>query len=238
MAFVYDAAFLASAAADGLRAREAALRAEHAVRGLDAFDEVELHPVLAAGFAASGFGVLREIPFPGEPEARRKRRDRARCDLVLTPRAGQKLEDPTAEVLAIDRAAGTLFESVAEALAPADDPDRVEAGECCWIEVKAVAQFAFVDGVPGPNRAYTTQLVQGPAKDLAKLAADERVLSGASLVVLFAADRATADHDLHELAHRLLDLGVPMGEPAWEVVAVDDRAGNAVAAACVIPARL
>ena len=57
---------IADAAADALRARDAALREEDAVYGLDSHSEVALHPLIGAGLGAAGFGALREQPFPHE----------------------------------------------------------------------------------------------------------------------------------------------------------------------------
>ncbi len=77
---------LLDALARGITDAEAALAREQAPYGLDALDEVELHPVLAAALAGCeaepGVGVIREQPYPhewvGKPSSgkrlRRKRR--------------------------------------------------------------------------------------------------------------------------------------------------------------------
>jgi cellulose synthase/poly-beta-1,6-N-acetylglucosamine synthase-like glycosyltransferase len=66
---------------------------------------VELHPLIARGLEQAGLGVIREQPYPHEwfrklrPSASAAElalplpRDRQRCDLVLTPTPGQKLDD-------------------------------------------------------------------------------------------------------------------------------------------------
>lgn len=118
---------IADAAADTLRRRDAALREEQAVYGLDAQPELSFHPLLAAGFADAGFGVLREQPFPHEwlrklrASARAATlnlplpRDRQRCDIVLTPEPNQPLDDSllTEKQRRAEEAElqGTLFES-------------------------------------------------------------------------------------------------------------------------------
>ncbi len=133
---------IADAAADALRARDADLREEHAVYGLDVLDELAFHPLIAAGLAATGCGVLREQPYPhewfrklrpGGPPLRGGAsdptlilpipRDRMRCDLVLTPEPNQKLDDSLQnEKQRRAQAAelqGTLFESLSDShLAP------------------------------------------------------------------------------------------------------------------------
>lgn len=124
---------IADAALDALRARDAALREEHAVYGLDVLDELSFHPLIAAGLAASGVGVLREQPYPHEWFRKLRPgksgldlpilRDRMRCDLVLTPAPNQKLDDSLlnekrrrADAIELQ---GTLFESLSQShLAP------------------------------------------------------------------------------------------------------------------------
>lgn len=74
---------IVDAALTALRERELALREEQAVRGLDALEEVELHPFLAAGLAAHGWGVLREQAYPHE--WRRKLAAKPQPDAAPTP---------------------------------------------------------------------------------------------------------------------------------------------------------
>jgi hypothetical protein len=234
---VWSVLDIANGAAAGLRKAETRLAAEHAVYGLDALDEVGLHPILAEGLRDAGFGVWSEQPFPGEVERRLARRSRERCDLVLTndPQAG--LIEPVTRLRNMDAAAGTLFGIVADESPP--EPARVtEVGEAYWLEVKTVAQWAYVHGVPQANRQYAAQLIAGPEKDLLKLAREPRVCFGGSLVVLFCDARATAEHDLIRAVHTLLDRGVPVGTPELAWVDIEDRAGNAVCAAALLPARL
>jgi len=126
---------IADAATEKLRAHDAALREEDAVYGLDSLSEIALHPLIGAGLAAAGFGVLREQPFPHEWVRKLRAgeltegaalpvpRDRMRCDLVLTSEPGLTLDD---SLIAEKRRraeakelAGTLFESLGEShLAP------------------------------------------------------------------------------------------------------------------------
>jgi hypothetical protein len=288
---------LADAAAAALQAREHALRAEQAVRGLDALDELDFHPILADAFAAAGLGVLREQRFPSSPSApspsapspsapspsapspsapaegvaealRGRGRSsslspppagapdsvgpeqappanavhsspslppdsaRERCDLVLTPRPGQRLADPiVARRRARDRrraAAGTLFESLVatepDEAPPA--PDALPPQDAFWLEVKLVAQYSFENGVPGPNRTYASQLLRRTTADLAKIAKDPLIAAGGLLLILFTDDAATADHDLVVLAHRCLDRSLTDASPVSRRFPICDRVGN------------
>lgn len=84
-----DMGAIADAMLDALRRREAELRDEQAVRGLDSLDEVELHPLLAEGLRGLGIGVLREQAYPHEwafrsaPQERERTRDCGEPRLVM-----------------------------------------------------------------------------------------------------------------------------------------------------------
>lgn len=237
MSWAWSGSELVRIAAQAVRDEDGRLHREQAVRGVDALDEVGLHPILGEGFRRAGLGVWPERPYAGRVAERAIRRDRERCDLVLTHEAGSRLLDPVAELVEIDRATGTLFEPVAEAMAGAD-AGVVEPGEAYWLEVKAVAQFAYVEGVPRANRSYATQLVRGPLGDVRKLAREASIGHAGAMVVLFAEDARTIEHDLAEMTHRLLDQEAPIREPVWEVFAIEDRAGNGACGVALAPVRL
>lgn len=236
MSGAWSGAYLAGIGAQALRDEDARLRSEQAVRGIDALDEVGLHPILAGGYRGAGLGVWTERPYAGRIADRAIRRDRERCDLVLTHDPAGRLLDPVAELIEIDRASGTLFEPVAEAMAPSEGV--IEAGEAFWLEVKAVAQFAYVEGVPRANAAYATALVRGPLEDSVKLAREATIEHAGVMVVLFAEDERVVEHDLGRMTHRLLDKGAPIGEPVWETLAIEDRAGNAACGVAMLRVRL
>lgn len=220
---------LARVAAESLEARSRALDAEQAVEGLDARDEVQIHPLLAEAFAREGFGVHREVPYPTEPRRRAARSERARCDLVLTPEPGQRPCDPAHESHLAEDAEGTLF-------APAPRPAAlVEPAGCFWLEVKVVGQFACVQGVPGPNGAYGSELTGALTGDLRKLAADPAIGPAGLLVVLFTADERTARHDLELAMSRALSRGLRVGFPAMSGFAIADRMGNSRCTLALIP---
>lgn len=219
----------------GISDLNARLRVEQAVHGVDALDEVGLHPVLSEALSSAGFGVLREVVYPGEHAAAIRRSARARCDLVLLAEPGMMLEDPAAEQEVLAAGEGTLFAGLAAELSRAEQ--AVAPGDACWLEVKSVAQYAYVDGVPGPNRGYADQIVRGPMADLVKLARDPSIWTGAAVVVLFCASEEIGRHDLHAAAHRLLDADLPVGHPEIGGVDIDDRVGNAWCAIGIYPLR-
>jgi hypothetical protein len=224
-----------AALVDGIGSLDARLLTEQAVHGVDALEEIALHPVLAEGIGAAGFGVVREVLYPGEHATGVRRSARARCDLVVLPEPGMVLEDPAAEQATLDAGEGTLFAGFAADLGAR--AGVVTPADACWLEVKSVAQHAYVDGVPVPNRAYADQLVKGPMADLVKLAKDPSIWTAASVVVLFCETGAVGHHDLGHLAHRLLDQEVPLGTPEIGGVAIQDRVGNGWCAIGVFPMR-
>jgi hypothetical protein len=69
--------------AGALEGREAALREEHAVHGLDALAEVRFHALLAGALGTLPLGVLREQPYPHE--WRRKRRGGSSAERSHSP---------------------------------------------------------------------------------------------------------------------------------------------------------
>jgi len=153
---------------------ETELHLDQSPQGLDALDEVDIHPLLAAGLQAANWGVLREQPLPGgkgKSTGLPKHAQRERCDLVLLPSPRHVLLDWVRESRERAKWQGSLFESVPT---PPPLPDRalcVHARDAFWLEVKVVAQHAFIDGVPRPNGAWGAQLVASLTQDLAKLAA-------------------------------------------------------------------
>ena len=238
---------VADALCTALQTREHALRAEQAVYGLDALSELEVHALLADGLAMSDWGVLREQAYPHEWMLKRfseaplpERRDRQRCDIVLTEHPNCVLDDAvhTEKQRRAARAAieGTLFAALMPA-EPARPANLVPPEEALWIELKVIAQHALVAGVLTPNRSYSSLLTKGPLADLTKLNADERVRSAAAATVLFSHSEDTARHDLNVLTHRCLDKGLPISTPHITGLTISDRIGNAWCAVCVIGLR-
>ncbi len=248
---------IADAAADALRARDAALREEHAVYGLDAQHELYFHPVIAAGLTTSGFGVLREQPFPHEwfrklrpggppPHAGSSPspslalplpRDRQRCDLVLTPEPDQTLDDSlTTEKqrrAEAEKLEGSLFASL-----PTSDiahpTSHIPPESCFYLELKLCGQHTNTSGIPGPNRTYTSDLTRAPLADLKKLAEDHRIQHAGVLLIVFTESEQVARHDINILTHRILDRNWPISSPTLRSFPIPDRMGNTVCTICLI----
>ncbi len=220
---------------DALTARDRALAAEQAVHGIDALKELELHAILAEGLVSSGFGVHREVPYPAD--AARGDNDRDRCDLVLTPSPGDRLADPVHAARRIEAAEGTLFAPLAGRIEAEAARDEVDPSDAVWLEVKVVAQHCYRGGVPGPNRSYSSELVDGPAGDAAKLECDGVIRHAAVVVVVFTETEAIARHDVGAMVHRLLDRDLPVGAPVVEAGPIVDRAGNGCVSVAVVRVR-
>ncbi len=216
MAGEYDArmwsvAEIADAVEAGLVGEAERLDAEHAVYGLDAKDEVQLHPLLTNALQEAGYGVHREQRYPAD-RRRSKRSEGERCDLVLTP---------DGRALAAPEAAPTLF----------DPPDAVALEDAYWLEVKAVAQFTC----DGPNRNYTSQLLSPARQDVRKLSRHRYTQNAGLLLVLFSQDERVAEHDLAEWLARGLERDLPIGSPSLREFAITDRLGNALCALALYP---
>ena len=204
---------IADAVAAGLRRRAEEIDREQAVTGLDALDEVDLHPILAAALLAAEYGVHREQRYPAD-RRRRRESEGERCDLVLTP-DGRPLREPEARA--------TLFEP----------PDAVDPDDAFWLEVKVVGQYTQA----GANHSYAAQLGSTLRRDVAKLGKDAGILHAGLLIVLFVADARVAEHDLGLWHNRCLRRGLPIGAPSMRPVAITDRLGNGLCAIACYPVR-
>lgn len=209
----YFASDIVEAAVAGLDRHAEALDAERAVRGMDSLDEVELHPILAAGLASAGFGVHREVRYPADWRKRRAS-EGERCDFVLTP-DGRPLQSP--------EAAMTLFEP----------PDAVELDDAYWLEVKTVAQWT----PEGPNRQYSSELLSTVSRDVRKLSKDMGILHAGLLLVLFVQHLEVADHDLRIWQDQCLAKSLPIEAPSRRSLTLSDRIGNSVCVAALYPVR-
>ncbi|MBL0921342.1 MAG: hypothetical protein IBJ10_04340 [Phycisphaerales bacterium] len=203
--------------AEGVRAEAARRDLEQSPYGVDALEEIALHPFLAAGIEAAGRRTLREQRLP-TGRAHPKRSEGFRCDLVVLPEGHDALADPLL--------AGTLFGERGAA------PD-----EAIWLEVKAIHQHALVNGVASPNPRYAPLWLREAAADVRKLSAESDLFRRGLLLVVFAADEATIEHDLHAWAHRCLDEGLAIGRLVRRVFPITERIGNHVGAVVAVEVR-
>lgn len=206
---MHSLADIADALASGLAAAEHAARLEQAVAGIDDLDELALHPLLAESLRGAGFGVHREERYP-LGRGHRRRSEGVRCDLVVT--VDQR-------PLARPDATPTLF----------DPPDPVPLEEALWLEVKCIPQFSR----EGPNRRYAAELLRPPRADVAKLTADAGIRRAALVLIIFSADRAVVEHDLHAWEQRAMDRGLAIDTPRVRHVDLLDRIGNRVCTVAV-----
>lgn len=199
---MWSIAELLDALEAGLRAIAAEIDAEQSVYGLDARDEVALHPVIERACREVGYGVHREEPYPADRK-RRKASEGERCDFVLTPDA-RPLVQP-------ERAA-TLFET----------ENAVAVDDAFWLEMKVVHQHT----PDGPNPRYSAQFLSVTRGDLSKLSKDDAILHAGLLIVLFTADESVAEHDLAVWYNRCLDRGLPLEAPYRRSIPLTNRHGN------------
>lgn len=214
---MFDLASILDGATSALRAHAARLDLEQSPYGLDALDEVALHPTLRAGIESAGLGAIAEQRYPAD-RARPKRSSGDRCDIVVTPCRGDALQDPLL--------AGTLFAA-----------HGIESTDALWIEVKCVHQFALIAGVAGPSPDYTAQWSRAVGDDVRWLARDPGVGAGAVLIVCFTADEDVFRHDLLAWAHLALDRGLAIGSPIARTFGITDRIGNAICGVALVEVR-
>lgn len=208
---VWSIASIADAAQLGLSEAARNRDLEQAVYGMDALDEVALHPTLAEAFTAAGYGVHREQRYPADRQ-RRALSEGERCDFVLTP-DNRALKHPDA--------AGTLF----------DPLDALELADAFWLEVKVVSQYLL----EGPNRSYSSQLLATVRQDVTKLSKDPGILHAGLLLILFVQDEMIAENDLKVWQDRCLLRGLPIGAPARRSLAITDRHGHGLCAIAAYP---
>ncbi|MFG0259934.1 MAG: hypothetical protein ACF8LK_06230 [Phycisphaerales bacterium JB041] len=137
----WDLDAITDALAAGLRRAEADLAEEHAVHGLDALDEVELHPILAAGLVAADLAVFRETPYPGQPKQLLKGSERMRCDLVVAEHGSTGIADNMLQSKEMRGVSESLFAGVAEQLT-APPAGHTMPEDALWLEIKAVGQHS------------------------------------------------------------------------------------------------
>lgn len=215
----WDYAHIAELAASGLENEALRLATEQSVRGIDALNEVLLHPLLRAGIASGPYRVLAEERYP--PSRSRKRRSEGeRCDIVVI----DTRDAPDVDHLVDPLAAGTLFGS-----------RGAEPEQALWVEVKVVHQWMLFDGGIRANPAYSSLLLREATSDVRKLSKEPGIAAAALLVVMFTDTAQTAEHDLGEWRKRCVLMGLPVSAPFVKQFAITDRLGNACCSLALAP---
>lgn len=197
-----------------LRAAADAADAEQAVYGIDALDELGLHPIIQQGLRDAGFGVWPEQAYPSARTGRRRKSEGQRCDIVLSP-SQRPLVDPEAEA--------TLF----------SPEDALALESAYWLEVKTVSMFT----TEGPFARYSAELLSPVRRDIRKLAQDPLIYHAGLLLVLFTIDAQTAAHDLAAWEQRVYSKGYPVAPPIVRQTDITDRLGNGHMAIALFPVR-
>jgi len=196
----------------GLTEKAGIYDTEQAVRGLDALDEISIHPIIQKAFRAPGYGVFPEERFPSD-RLKKNRSEGKRCDIVLTPN-NKPLASPDRE--------NTLF----------DPPNTVNLEDAYWLEVKTTSQFT-TNGEP--NRRYSAELMAPVRNDVHKLAKDPKVSHAGILLIVYVAETAIFEHDLTIWQQSCIERGYPIGTPLRTKFTISDRIGHQYAAISLIP---
>ncbi|MDF1808851.1 MAG: hypothetical protein P1U42_04065 [Phycisphaerales bacterium] len=219
-----------------LKELEAEINSQSTYRGLDSYSEVQLHPFIHQAFTTTHFGALREICYPSASVENPTNTQRQRCDIVLTPNLKQSIFDPIDEQRTRQKAAGTLFES--SALLDSPPQGTIPPEDAYWLEIKSIAQFSYVDGVPNPNSSYSSEMLNGPRTDVIKLASDPLIRHAGVLIVHFAEDQSTGIHDISAAVDHMIGLELPVSIPEFETIPIKNHAGNEYCTLGLIPVRL
>ncbi len=134
------------------------------------------------------------------------------------------LFDPVHEQRIRDELAQTLF-------AECTLDDQPSQGACppeqaYWIEVKSVAQYSYIDGVPIANSAYASELTRGPKADVIKLASDPLIHAGGALVVLFTEYQEAGTHDISQAIRQMIEHDLPISLPEFQQFEIPNYGGN------------
>ncbi|MFQ5720614.1 MAG: hypothetical protein ACE5IK_13830 [Acidobacteriota bacterium] len=219
---------LVSAVVGGLEAAAREADREAAVSGLDARNEIGLHPLIHAALRDAGHGVWPEVRYPADRREHRRNRGR-RCDIVLTPDARPLAREPQTSPPLFTHAVAEP--PVAEPRLPAGVP--VPLTDAYWLEIKTAMQFTPT----GAHSGYTSRLLQAASRDILKMAADPGVVHAGLLLVLFVEDARVARHDLGTWHDRCVARDLPLGFPAGGGFVLNDRLGNSFVSVSLFPVR-
>ncbi len=193
-----------------LAQREADLKLEQAVYGLDSLDELQIQKLIAAGLAAH-YDVAREVHYPST--FGRKLSNRKRCDLVLSPIGAP---------LRLDSKPPSLFDPQVFTLPQ----------EAFWLEVKTAYQFRAPDVRHG---GYGQQWRSAVVEDLRKMDAEPLIHHAALLLVVFTESAELVAKDLQLLEDVLVLKEVLAGFRQDVSVPIADRLGHRVCTAALWP---
>lgn len=210
MSLKWDISRLADDLHAVLTAREAEIRLEQAVYGLDAQDELALQNVLANGLQKQ-YAIAREVHYPSS--VGKKLTHRQRCDLVLSP---------TSSPLRLDRAPPGLFDPV-DATAPED---------ALWLEVKVAHQFR--EG-GARHMGYGSQWRERVVEDLRKMEAEPRIHEAALVMMVFTESREILEKDLELFEDVLARKEVLAGFRQVRTVDIWERIGHRLCTVAVWP---
>lgn len=197
----FDLSLLADHLEHALQLREQELRLEQAVYGLDSLPEVSLHQLLAAALCMH-YEVAREVYYPST--VGRRLAQRARCDLVLSPKGSP---------LRLDTVPADLFTSA----------NQTPPEESLWIEVKAAWQFRAPEHRHG---GYGAQWRQAIIQDLRKMEQEARIAEAALLLVVFNESQQVLEKDLELFEVVLAQKEVLAGFRQVRSVPIPDRIGH------------
>jgi len=196
---------VASRIAAVFETREAELRLEQSVYGMDSLDELALQRIIAVGLAQH-FDVLRESYYPASANQTSavKLSGRMRCDLVLTP-----LGKP----LRLDHKPAGLFDPI----------DQVGPGEALWLEIKTARQYR----APGERHpGYGQQWRQAVVADIRKIEREPLIREAALVLIVFTEADWVIEKDLELFEHVLIEKEVLAGFRQERHIKIVDRIGH------------
>ncbi len=206
----WDFAAVADRLGEVMSRREADLRLEQAVYGLDARDELELHTLLADGMRQH-YEVAREVHYPSSVGKRLTHRQR--CDLVLSPKGCP---------LKLDSAAPTLF----------DPASQCSASDALWLEVKVAYQFREGGARHG---GYGAQWRHAVIDDLIKMEAEPQIKDAGLVLLVFNESADVLDKDLNLFETILAQREVLAGFRHVRSVPILERIGHRLCTVAVWP---
>jgi len=193
-----------------LEAREAEIKLEQAVYGIDSLDELSIQALIANGLVQH-YSVAREVHYPSS--IGNKLSNRARCDIVLTPKS---------HPLRLDSTPPSLFEPT----------DFTLPTDAFWMEVKCAYQFRTPDE---RHRGYGEQWRGKVVEDLRKMDADELIRRAGLLLIVFTESNEIVEKDLALFEDILVKKEVLAGFRQTRSIPIIERIGHRVCTAALWP---